>query len=74
MLDMDILLTWGITWTLSLTEYGLFGQKLFKQITQASTSQVEEVRISTKVVLDYFIILIIMKLISILLTIGAILF
>jgi hypothetical protein len=27
-----------------LTEYELFGQKLFKQVSQASTSQVEEVR------------------------------
>jgi hypothetical protein len=28
----------------SLTEDDLFGQKLFKQISQASTSQVEEAR------------------------------
>jgi hypothetical protein len=27
-----------------LTEYELFGQKLFKQVSQASTSQVEEAR------------------------------
>jgi hypothetical protein len=27
-----------------LTEYELFGQKLFKQVSQASTSQVEESR------------------------------
>jgi hypothetical protein len=27
-----------------LTEYKLFGQKLFKQVNQASTSQVEEAR------------------------------
>jgi hypothetical protein len=27
-----------------LTEYELFGQKLFKQVSQASTSQVEETR------------------------------
>jgi hypothetical protein len=27
-----------------LTEYELFGQKLFKQVGQASTSQVEEAR------------------------------
>jgi hypothetical protein len=42
-----------------------FGQKLFKQVSQASTSQVEEaLGTSTKVVLDYFIIFIITKLIG----------